>query len=602
MSARVLPDTLWRPVGLCVATNRLEEPRMKLFHTSPAPPGKDMSAELVAGSAVLDTAHVGDIVGALGTIRQDDDRGQRSLRQRLRLLLVIMGPGLVVMIGDNDAGGVSTYSQAGQDYGTKLLWTLALLVPVLYLNQEMVVRLGAVSGVGHARLILARFGRFWGAFSVADLFILNGLTIVTEFIGVSLALGYFGIGKAIGVPIAAVLLLLVAGSGGFRRYERAMFALILPLNVGMIALFFLSHPQGARVLHDTVVPSLPGGLNSTLLLLITAIVGTTVAPWQLFFQQSNVVDKRITPRYIPYERVDTAIGVVFVISGAAILMCAAAFGLFHTPLGGHFVDAGQVAHGLHDRVGSVAGTIFALSLLDLSLIGAIAVTLSTAYTFGDVMKVRHSLHWTPKQAPLFYGGYAALVAASAAVVLIPHAPLGTITVGVQALAGILLPSATVFLLLLCNDHQVLGPWVNTTTRNVLTAIVVWVLVLLSLALTAATLFGNISGHTLIAGFSAGLAVAVASLGALGIQRTLRHRRDYVDTGLRDAWLELRLRRNGRRTALKGERAAWRTPPLRTLERPVLSRSRVTGLLVLRGYLVVALGLAIVKIIRIALTG
>src|SRR3979411_123477 len=180
---------------------------MRFFDTDLAPPGRKASApELVAGSAVLDTAHVGDIVGALGTIHQDEQRPPRSLRQRLRCLLVIMGPGLVVMIGDNDAGGVSTYAQAGQNYGTKLLWTLALLVPVLYLNQEMVVRLGAVSGVGHARLIIERFGRFWGAFSVIDLFVLNALTIVTEFIGVSMALEFLGMSKYVAVPLAAVLL------------------------------------------------------------------------------------------------------------------------------------------------------------------------------------------------------------------------------------------------------------------------------------------------------------------------------------------------------------------------------------------------------------
>jgi hypothetical protein len=146
-----------------------------------------------ATSSVLDSAHVGDIVGALGTIKQNDTGRRTSWWRRLRTLLAIMGPGLIVMVGDNDAGGVATYAGAGQNYGMKLVWTLALLIPVLYVDQEMVVRLGAVSGVGHARLIFERFGKFWGAFSVGDLFLVNALTIVTEFIGVSLALSYFGI-------------------------------------------------------------------------------------------------------------------------------------------------------------------------------------------------------------------------------------------------------------------------------------------------------------------------------------------------------------------------------------------------------------------------
>jgi Mn2+/Fe2+ NRAMP family transporter len=172
--------------------------------------------------AVLDSAHVGDIKGAFGTIRQHEE-GRRGLRSRSLALLAIVGPGLIVMVGDNDAGGVATYSQAGQNYGTSLLWVLALLVPVLIVNQEMVVRLGAVTGVGHARLIIERFGRFWGWFSVGDLFLLNFLTIVTEFIGVSLSLGYLGVSKFIAVPIAAAALIAITVSGSFRFWERSMF-------------------------------------------------------------------------------------------------------------------------------------------------------------------------------------------------------------------------------------------------------------------------------------------------------------------------------------------------------------------------------------------
>src|SRR6202048_1698829 len=169
---------------------------------------------------VLDEAHIGDIRGALGTIRLRDSGELHGWRSRMMALLAIMGPGLIVMVGDNDAGGVSTYAQAGQNYGTSLLWVLLLLIPVLIVNQEMVIRLGAVTGVGHARLINERFGRFWGWFSVGDLFILNFLTIVTEFIGVSLALSYFGVSKYVAVPMAAVLLVAITVSGSFRRWGR----------------------------------------------------------------------------------------------------------------------------------------------------------------------------------------------------------------------------------------------------------------------------------------------------------------------------------------------------------------------------------------------
>src|ERR1700761_2020193 len=152
-------------------------------------------------SAVLDDAHVGDIRGALGTIRLDDTAARTTLSAKLKTLLAIVGPGLIGMIGDNDAGAFSIYGQAGQNYGTRLMWTLVLLIPVLYVNQEMVLRLGAVSGGGHGRLILERFGRCWGAFSVIDLFLLNALTLITEFIGVTLAAGYLGLPKVVSVVL-----------------------------------------------------------------------------------------------------------------------------------------------------------------------------------------------------------------------------------------------------------------------------------------------------------------------------------------------------------------------------------------------------------------
>src|SRR5205807_4357549 len=199
-------------------------------------------------TAVLDEAHVGDIRGALGTIRLDDTARRRTWRQRLLTLLAIMGPGLIVMVGDNDAGGVATYAQAGQDYGYSLLWTLLLLIPVLIVNQEMVVRLGAVTGVGHARLINERFGRFWGLFSVADLFILNFLTIVTEFIGVSLGAAYSGISPYLAVPLAALVLIGITISGNFRRWERAMFVFLV-CNLLIFPLAWLSHPDPGMVLH-----------------------------------------------------------------------------------------------------------------------------------------------------------------------------------------------------------------------------------------------------------------------------------------------------------------------------------------------------------------
>ena len=278
------------------------------------------------GRAVLDDAHVGDIRGALGTLRAHAT-APSTRRRRLLALLAIMGPGLIVMVGDNDAGGVATYAQAGQNYRLHHVcwWTLVLLVPVLIVNQEMVVRLGAVTGVGHARLIIERFGKFRGAFSVGDLFILNFLTIVTEFIGVSLALGYFGISKFVAVPVAGGALIAMTTTGSFRRWERFMYLFVVT-NFIAIPLAIISHPHLGPIVSGAFTPGVAGGFNSTSMLLIIAIVGTTVAPWQLFFQQSNVIDKRITPRWINYERADTVIGSFVVILGAAALMIAVSLG------------------------------------------------------------------------------------------------------------------------------------------------------------------------------------------------------------------------------------------------------------------------------------
>ena len=267
----------------------------------------EAAAAAPARWAALGEAHVGDIQGALGTIRLGDVARRRTWKQRVLTLAAIMGPGLIVMIGDNDAGGVATYASAGQNYGTSLLWTLLVLIPVLIVNQEMVVRLGAVTGVGHARLMNERFGRFWGWFSVGDLFVLNFLTIVTEFIGVNLAMSYFGVSPNFSVPVAALLLVGVTVTGSFRRWEQLMFVFLV-INLMAVPLAIMVHPDPLLVVHDTFVPSVRGGLTSDAVLLIIAIVGTTVAPWQLFFQQSNVIDKRITPRWISYERWDTVIG------------------------------------------------------------------------------------------------------------------------------------------------------------------------------------------------------------------------------------------------------------------------------------------------------
>ena len=548
---------------------------------SPAIPVKQHSLSGTAGaSAVLDSAHLGDIEGAFGRIRVDATDHGRTLKTRLITLLAIVGPGLIVMVGDNDAGGVATYSQAGQNYSYSLLWVLLLLIPVLIVNQEMVVRLGAVTGVGHARLINERFGRGWGWFSVGDLFLLNFLTIVTEFIGISLAASYFGISRYIVVPTAAIALVAIMASGSFRRWERAMFAFIA-VTLLQIPMLLLSHPQWGSAARDFVVPGIKGGLSSDAVLLIIAIVGTTVAPWQLFFQQSNIVDKRITPRFIGYERVDTTIGAFVVVTGAAALVMTADWASRSTGRSTDFVDAGAIARLLAQH-SNVLGWMFAIVLLDASIIGAAAVTLSTSYAFGDVFGLKHSLHRGFSDAKEFYFSYSGMVAAAAAIVLIPGAPLGLITTAVQALAGLLLPSASVFLLLLCNDREVLGPWVNRRWLNIVAGFIVSTLLLLSGILMATTLFPDVNVVEVTEYLVVGIVIAVIlAVGAL-------------------KWLE---RRHGPQPSAPPlpdgmDKTLWRMPRLALLDPVKWSAGTKLGMLALRGYLVVGAVLLIVKAVQL----
>jgi Mn2+/Fe2+ NRAMP family transporter len=486
------------------------------------------------------------------------------------------------MVGDNDAGAFATYGQAGQNYGTRLLWTLLLLVPVLYVNQEMVVRLGAVTGVGHARLILERFGRFWGAFSVIDLFILNALTIITEFIGITLAAGYLGLPRVLSVVLAATVVVAAAFTGSFRRFERIAVALCAG-SLLLIPLYFMAHSGAGQMAHDFVIPQLPGGAGqlSTVMLLVIGIVGTTVAPWQLFFQQSYVIDKRITPRFMRYEKADLWIGIVIVVIGGAAIMGATAAAFAHSHAFGQFTDAAGLATGLQAYAGKTAGVLFAIALLDASIIGAFAVSLSTAYAISDVFGINHSLHRGVRSAKGFYCVYAALIAAAAAIVLIPGSPLGLLTEGVQVLAGVLLPSASVFLLLLCNDVEVLGPWVNGRKTNLFVAAVVAVLVALSVILTASVLFPAINARQIV---DIMIACGAAGVAAGGYALARRLRSGAPAAGPVD--------RSGREN--------WRMPPLAMLHRPVMSAGRRIGMGALRLYLGVAMILVIVRIAELAL--
>lgn len=544
---------------------------------------------------VPDPRDVGDIVGALGTLKRSETCKTRSWRRKLRLLLIIMGPGLIVMGGGNDAGGVQVYAQMGQDYGMKLLWCLVLLFPILFFCQEMVVRLGVVSGVGHGRLIFARFGKFWGSFSVADLFIINAVTVVVEFIGVEQSLSFFGICDFWAVFLSAILLFAVMAGGAYRYWERFLILLVIANFVTFPMAYFAR--TGATMTAAGAIPRLPAGLNTPLLLLIVTVVGTTVEPWQFFFQQSNVVDKRITPRWMSYERLDTGLGVAIEVLGAVVLMAACAFGLAHTKEFGNFSDLRTTATDLQHHVGHGVGDLLALATLDGSLIGANLTALTTAYTLGDVYpRMRHSLHWKLNQAPWFYGLYALVIGLSAIVTLAWGHELGVVIDGVEALNGILLPSALIFLVLLANDKQVLGPWTNNSAQNWIAGLVAWTVTTFSLAPLVTTFYPTVTLKQCSYAYAVctviGLAVGVAlwRLGPSGhAQDSLEPDSNNRPAGMSHAeWREV----------LKERRAAWRTPHIDTLQRPVFSVARRIGLLTLRGYVIFAIVIMAIKLVQV----
>jgi Mn2+/Fe2+ NRAMP family transporter len=549
-------------------------------------------------SAVIDEAHLGDIRGALGRLRWRQLWPPGTGRGRLMALAAVSGPGLLALVADNDAGGIATYAQAGGAEGTRLLWVLLLLAPVLVINQEMAARLGAVSGVGHARLIVERFGRLWGWLSLGDLLLLNALVLVTDFAGVRIAAAFLGIPPLVAVPGAAVLLLAATLRGSFRHWEAVMYALVVA-GVAAIPALVLARPPARVGAADVLLPGVHGPVVPAIALVV-ALAGATVAPWQLFFQQSLVVDKRITGRWLGYERIDTALGALLMLVGAAVVMLLGAAAFARSGSGGAHRDTGVLVGEIGARVGGPAAGLFAALLLDGAILGAAAVTLATSYALGDVTGARHSLHRRPAEAPTFYAVFALMVAAASAVVLLPGVPLGLVTTAVQVLAGLLLPSATVFLLLLCNDAAVLGPWVNRRWLNAAASTSVAALLVLSSLLVLTTLFPQAP----VAALAPGLAgLALAGLGSVLVLTRPRRRSAIRPPALRlvapGAAVVLPTRQ-ALGDARWRERRAWRTPPLEELRRPCWTRGRLAGMIALRAYLVLSILLLVARLAASAL--
>jgi len=413
----------------------------------------------------------------------------RSWQKSLLTFLMVFGPGLIVMEADNDAGAVSTYMQAGGQYGLHLLWILVVLLPICYFVQEMVARLGIATGKGHAAMIYERFGKWWGHFSLFDLLLVNFLTLVTEFAAISLALSGLGVSPYVSVPVSAIGLTLMVITGSYLKWERIVIVLCL-MDLTWFGLAYIMHPDWAAVAQSTVVPHLPpGGITSSLIFLIIAIVGTTIAPWQLFFQQSCVAEKRLRFSDLKWARLDTLIGATFTVCVAGAMMLVGNYGYEHAI---PFQDPAQFAGAIMPALGHFARNGILLLMVNAAVLGTTAISLASAWAYGEVKGWEHSLHKKLWEAPGFYATYVGGVAAAAAIVLIPHVPLQLVIISVQVFAGLVLPSAIIFLQLLLNDRELLGDrWVNRPWNNVINWTIIVVLFALSLLLAAQVMVPNL---------------------------------------------------------------------------------------------------------------
>lgn len=393
-------------------------------------------------------------------------RSNHSFRNKILLFLILVGPGMLVMLADNDAGGIITYAITGATYGISIFIPfLILMILVAYIVQEMTVRLGAVTHRGHMELIFTRFGKGWGIFSVADLIIANFLTIITEFIGIGAALAFIGVPMVYGVLISAAILLLILG---FRRYltiEKMMLAFAC-LNVVYIPLAILTKPSMSQILASFSFAGVPHGSLSVIVFLLIANLGTTIAPWMLFYQQSAVVDKGSNKDDIGYGKIDTFVGAVIMGTVSVAIVILTAMTLHVNGVSTLSFTSLQFAQGISKFMGSYAGVLFSVGLFEAGFVAAFALASSSAWALGEIVDAPHSLNRGFRDAKLFYGVFLVSILGAALVVLIPDAPLGFFTLLVQIIATLLMPPALVFLYFLVNDKELMGNYTNGKWTNV----------------------------------------------------------------------------------------------------------------------------------------
>ena len=406
----------------------------------------------------------------------------RRFAKTISIFAMILGPGIIVMVADNDAGGITTYAVTGAKFAYSFIWIEFLLLPVAYVCQEMTVRLGAVTKRGHAEAIFDAFGSFWGWFSLTDLTLTDWLTTVTEFIGMTAALSIFNIPPPLTVIGAIILIMAMVMSGRYWTWEKIVLVFCV-LNLIYIPAAFLVNPPVQAILQGGVIPGFPYGLNNLVFFFLMANVGTTIAPWMIFFQQSAVVDKGLREKDIRWERVDTAIGSCITITVGVFIIIVTG-----TLLRGVNIESAAEAAVLLMPINKYVGTFMVIGLFDAGLLGAICISLTSSWAFGEVFGWAHSLNQKIGQAPWFFLFRLIILAAAGAVVLIPGAPLILITLFVQVIAVTLLPAALTFLVLLLNQEDLVGKYKNTRLQNIVASVIVGAIIILSTLYGVSALF------------------------------------------------------------------------------------------------------------------
>jgi Mn2+/Fe2+ NRAMP family transporter len=417
-----------------------------------------------------------DIDRAHDRARVTAARGGRGLRSWAWLLWLLIGPGILVMLGENDGPSMLSYAATGAKFGVGFFLPFVVLTfGMAVVVQEMTVRLGAATHRGHAELIFERFGPFWGWFSMIDLGIGNFLTLITEFIAIRAGLGFFGVPPWAAVLAALAVLFSALMSHRYWTWERVTLA-AAAFNLIFIPVALMAHPHWGAVGHAMATwKPLPAFGNDTLMIILSDI-GATVTPWMLFFQQSATVDKGMTTKDIHFGRIDTAIGAALAAAAAlgAILATAPLFGRMSAA---NF-EAAQFAQALVPVIGRFGASLFALGMVEAGIVAAITISTSSAYAFGEVARRPHSLNLPVNQGKSFYAVLCICAAAAAGIVLIPGLPLVFVVLVVNVVAVLAMPPALLFLYLLVNDKEIMGGVRSPGWMNALAAIVV---VLLTLA-------------------------------------------------------------------------------------------------------------------------